>query len=193
MWYVVQVGAGNEEHMKELLENFLPQGLISHVFFLLCESSYKKSGMRQIVRRPLFPGYLFLESAHSEGTDSPRQSENLKELEKYLKRLTEFHHLLGTGRVCTPVSVQEQEFFIRHTDRGYVMTMSRGYMIGRQVMVTDGAFAGYRGELKYVDRHNQYGVMEVQLGEKKMDMQFGLEITEKAVQEPRPVLVMDDR
>lgn len=181
MWYVMQVGAGNEAHMKELLENFLPQELISHIFYPLYESSYKKGGRRRIVRRPLFPGYLFLESTQSEAVDVPKQSENLKELEKYLKGITEFNHLLSAGKVCIPVSVQEQEFLTRHTDRGHVMVMSRGYMTGRQVTVTEGAFAGYRGELKYVDRHNQYGVMEVQLGEKKMDMQFGLEIAEKAV------------
>lgn len=181
MWYVMQVGAGKEEHMKELLEDFLPQGLISHIFYLLYESSYKKGGVRRIVKRPLFPGYLFLESGQSEALDGPKQPESLKELEKYLKRITEFHYLLSTGKVCTPVSAQAQEFLTKHTGQGYVMAMSRGYMTGRQVTVTDGAFAGYRGELKYVDRHNQYGVMEVRLGEEKVDMQFGLEIVEKAV------------
>lgn len=179
MWYVMQVGAGKEEHMKELLEDFLPQGLISHIFYLLYESSYKKGGVRRIIKRPLFPGYLFLESGQSEALDGPKQPESLKELEKYLKGITEFHHLLSTGNVCTPVSVQEQEFLTKHTDGGHVMPMSRGYMTGNQITVTDGAFAGYQGQLKYVDRHNRYGVMSVKLGDRDVDMRFGLEIVGK--------------
>ena len=59
------------------------------------------------------------------------------------------------------------------------MVLSRGDMIGQKVMITEGAFAGYQGELKYVDRHNRYGVMKVQLGEQDVDMRFGLEIVKK--------------
>lgn len=170
MWYVVQVGAGKEAHMKEILEDFLSPGLIRHVFYPLYESSYKKDGMRRIITRPLFPGYLFLEID---------QTGRLAELEEQLKGIIEFHHLLITGKVCTPISVQEQSFLTEHTDQRYVMTMSRGYMTGREVTITEGAFAGYHGKLKYVDRHNRYGVMVVRLGERELDMRFGLEIVGK--------------
>lgn len=179
MWYIVQVGAGNEARMKELLEDFLPQGLISHVFYPLYESSYKKGGTRRTVTRVLFPGYLFLDVEHS------RTAERLEELEERLSGLTQFHHLLTTGKVCTPVSIQEQDFLAKHTDAGYVVAMSRGYMAGREVTITEGAFAGYHGQLKYVDRHNRYGVMAVRLGERDVDMRFGLEIIWKESDKPK--------
>lgn len=167
MWYILQVGTGREAHMKESLEHFLPKGVISHVFYPLYESSYRKGGIRQIVTKVLFPGYLFLDTEH------------IEELEEHLKGLTEFHHLLTTGKLCTPVSPAERDFLTKHTDSHYVMVLSRGYMIGRKVMITEGAFSGYQGELKYVDRHNRYGVMKVQLGEQDVDMRFGLEIVKK--------------
>lgn len=173
MWYIVQVGAGNEAHMKEILNDFLPEGLISHVFYPLYESSYRKGGIRQTVTKVLFPGYLFLDMGHS------GEPERLEELEERLKGITECHRLLTTGKVCTPVSPKEQAFLAEHIDQRHVMTMSKGYMVGREVTITEGAFAGYQGPLKYVDRHNRYGVMTVRLGEREVDIRFGLEIVEK--------------
>lgn len=167
MWYILQVETGSEAHMKEFLEDFLPQGLVCHAFYLLYESSYKKGGIRRVITKILFPGYLFLET------------ERIEELEKCLKGVTELHHLLTTGKVCTPVSVQEQDFLTEHIDQRHVMTMSKGYMVGREVTITEGAFAGYQGSLKYVDRHNRYGVMSVKLGDRDVDMRFGLEIVGK--------------
>lgn len=173
MWYVVQVGAGNEAHMKEILDDFLPKGLVSQVFYPMYESSYKKNGIRQLVTKVLFPGYLFIDMEHS------GESGKLGELEECLKGITEFHHLLTVGKVCTPVSAGEQIFLARHTNTRHVMTMSRGYMINRTVTITEGAFEGFCGELKYVDRHNQYGIMTVKLGAQEIDMRFGLEIVKR--------------
>lgn len=173
MWYIVQVETGNEAHMKEILESFLPDGLISDVFYPLYESSYKKDGIRRTVTRVLFPGYLFLDIESSEG------SKRVEELEERLKGVTEFHHLLTTGKICTAVSAEEQKFLTAHMDASHVIIMSRGYMIGRKAVITEGAFAGYSGELKYVDRHNRYGVMRVRLGMRDVDMRFGLEIVGK--------------
>lgn len=173
MWYVLQVGAGNEAHMKELLESYLSQGFISQVFCPMYESSYKKGGIRRTVTRVLFPGYLFLEVSLCGGAEGAR------ELEKSLSGITEFHRLLSTGKACIPVSEAEQLFLTEHTDQRHVMTMSRGYMVGCEVTITEGAFAGYQGQLKYVDRHNRYAVMSVKMGERYIDMQFGLEIVGK--------------
>lgn len=170
MWYVLRVKAGCEAHLKEILRDFLPKGLISDAFCPLYESSYKKNGSRRIVTKALFPGYLFLEIP---------QAGKIEELEERLKGITEYHLLLTTGKVCTPVSPGEQAFLTEHTNSQHVMAMSRGYMVGREVTITEGAFVGYRGELKYVDRHNRYGVMTVRLGEQDVDMQFGLEIVRK--------------
>ena len=170
MWYILQVRAGKEAHMKEILEEFLPEGLISCAFYPLYECSYKKGGVRRTVTKVLFPGYLFLETEHIGRGE---------ELEERLKGITEYHYLLTPGKVCTPVSSREQAFLTEHMNCNYVMTMSRGYMVGQEVTITEGAFAGYCGELKYVDRHNRYGVMTVRLGERDVDMQFGLEIVRK--------------
>lgn len=165
MWYILQVATGSEARMKETLERFLGKELLKEVFYPLYESSYKKGGVRQIRKRVLFPGYLFLDT------------EDIGRLEERLKGLTEFRHLLSTGKFCTPVGREEQDFLEKHTTSGHTMCMSKGYMVDREVTITEGAFASYKGELKYVDRHNRYGVMTVRLGERDVDMQFGLEIT----------------
>ena len=173
MWYILQVAAGSESCMKEKLENLLEKkhvkNLVREVFYLLYEYSYKKSGVRQICTRVLFPGYLFLDM----------EEKSVRELEEYLENMTEFHYMLSTEKVCTPVSKEEQDFLEQHTSSGHTMRMSQGYMVGREVTITEGAFASYRGELKYVDRHNQYGVMSVQLGKRDVEMRFGLEIVWK--------------
>lgn len=169
MWYILQVDTGREAHMKENLEQLMPQGLLNDVFFPMYESIYKKKGIRNLRTSVLFPGYLFLD------VDEDR----VEELESSLKRLTQRHQLLTTGKVCSPVGGEERIFLLKHMNQYHILPMSRGSMNGREVRITEGAFAGYCGELKYVDRHNRYGVMTVKLGEQDVDMRFGLEIVEK--------------
>lgn len=171
MWYVLQVDTGREEYMKDKLEQLIPQSLLNDVFFPMYEFCYKKNGARNIRTGVLFPGYLFLD------VDENR----VEELKNNLKRLTQRHQLLTIGKACSPVGKEERSFLLNHMNRYHVLTMSRGSMRGREVQITEGAFAGYCGELKYVDRHNRYGVMTVRLGEQDVDMRFGLEIVEKVI------------
>ena len=170
MWYILQVDTGSEEYVKDKLEQLMPQGLLNDVFYPMCEYYYKKSGSRNLRTGILFPGYLFLDV----------NEKRVEELKNSLKRLTQRQRLLTTGKDCSPVGVEERNFFLKHMNRYHVLTMSRGNMRGREVRITEGAFAGYCGELKYVDRHNRYGVMTIKLGEQDVDMRFGLEIMEKA-------------
>lgn len=167
MWYVIQVPTGKEEEVKNLCRKQIDKNLLNDCFCPKYESVYKKNGQRRIVVRILFPGYLFLDT------------DQIELVHEALRGIPELTKVLKTGDEFIPITTEEQAFIIQHGNAEHVFEMSSGYMEGDEVIITSGAFAGYQGVLKHVDRHNRYGVMEIDMFGRITEMQFGLEIVSR--------------
>lgn len=167
MWYAVQVYTGQEEKMLKLFETRVALEFSVQFFCPKYEASHKKKGIRTVVKRVLFPGYLFLDT------------EQIEETCLQLKKFPEFAKILKMGEDYIPLTEEEKNFIKKHGNADYIFEMSRGYMEGDEIIITEGAFAGYEGRLKYVDRHNRYGVIEVEMFGRITEMKFGLEIVKR--------------
>lgn len=167
MWYAVQVYTGQEEKMLKLCETYVALNFSVQFFCPKYEASYKKKGIRTVVKRILFPGYLFLDT------------EQIEEIYLQLKKFPEFTKILKMGEDYIPLTEEEKNFIKKHGNADYIFEMSRGYIEGDEIIITEGAFAGYEGRLKYVDRHNRYGVIEVEMFGRITEMKFGLEIVRR--------------
>ena len=167
MWYAMQVMSGSENLVKGLCLKMIDPDLLKQCFYLQYEASYKKQGVRQLIKKVLFPGYLFIDT------------ENIEQVEKQLWRVPELTKVLKVGQTSIPLSQAEQNFIQKHSNNEYVFTMSKGYMTGDYVKIEEGAFAGYYGQLLHIDRHNRYGIMEVTMAGRRIQMEFGLEIVRK--------------
>ncbi len=167
MWYAMQIMSGSEALVAQLCRRTIDQNLLKQCFYPQYESSHKIHGVRRVVTKILFPGYLFLDT------------ENIEEVEKQLHKIPELTKVLKVGRTCIPLEREEQEFIQKHSNEDFIFTMSKGYMTAGYVHIEEGAFAGYYGKLLYVDRHNRYGIMEVKIIGRTVEMQFGLEIVQK--------------
>lgn len=167
MWYAVQVYTGQEEKMLKLCDSHVASELSVQFFCPKYEASYKKKGVRTVVKRVLFPGYLFLDT------------EQIEETYLKLKKFPEFTKILKMGEDYIPLTEEEKNFIKKHGNADYIFEMSRGYMEGDEIIITEGAFVGYEGKLKYVDRHNRYGAIEVEMFGRITEMKFGLEIVKK--------------
>ncbi|MCM1218368.1 MAG: antiterminator LoaP [Lachnospiraceae bacterium] len=167
MWYVLQVMSGREADLQQLFSLYFDQELLQDCFCPTYEVSYKKNGTRKMVQRRLFPGYLFL------------VTEDIRKVEWQLKGIPDLTKILKVDREYIPLTEAEQTFMEQHLSREHVLPMSRGYQIGEEIRITEGAFAGYQGRLKAVDRHNRYGVISLEMFGRNVDMQFGLEVVGK--------------
>lgn len=167
MWYVLQVMSGREADLQTLFSFYFDQDLLQDCFCPTYETSYKKDGMRRTVLRCLFPGYLFL------------VTEDIQEVEWQLRGIPEMTKILKVDREYIPLTEAEQTFLEQHLNQEHILSMSRGYQVGEEICITDGAFAGYRGRLKAVDRHNRYGVISLEMFGRDVDMRFGLEVVGK--------------
>jgi transcription antitermination factor NusG len=167
MWYVLQVTSGQEEKMQNLCEVYIDPCILDGCFCPKYEASKKIKGKRKIVLQKLFPGYLFLDT------------ENIEDVHEYLREIPEFKKLLKSGNDFLPITEEEQSFIMEHGNGEHIFEMSTGYMKGDQVLITQGAFAGYEGKLSYVDRHNRYGIMKVEMFGRVTEMKFGLEVISK--------------
>lgn len=164
MWYVMQVYTGKEEETRTYCESVLPKGLLKDCFCPLAEKVHKVNGERKIVKRPLFPGYLFF------------ITEEIEQLYQSLHKIPQLTKVLKVGDDIVPLTKEEQEFIEKRENKEHVFEMSRGYMVGNKVMVLEGAMAGFCGELKHIDRHNRFAVMEVEMFGRKIEATFGLEL-----------------
>lgn len=167
MWYAMQVKGGSEKKTMQLCQAGIAPALLKECFYPQYELIRKEKGVRRVVNRILFPGYLFLDTTE------------IRKITQQLWRIPELTKVIKVGQEIIPIQPDEEEFLRIHGGKNHLFAMSKGYMIGDFVKIEEGAFAGYYGKLKYVNRHNRFGIMEVQMFGKTVEMQFGLEIIRK--------------
>lgn len=115
----------------------------------------------------LLPGYLFFVSDHPQ------------ELQKLLKRIPEFAKTLGDDDGAIPLYQEEVEFLQRYTGDERILKMSEGYLVGSELVVTDGPLKDYQGKVMKIDRHKRTAVLELEFLGRKMKVTVGLEVVRK--------------
>lgn len=117
----------------------------------------------------LLPGYLFFVSDHPQ------------ELQKLLKRIPEFAKTLGDDDGAIPLYQEEVEFLQRYTGDERILKMSEGYLVGSELVVTDGPLKDYQGKVMRIDRHKRTAVLELEFLGRKMKVTVGLEVVKKSI------------
>lgn len=168
MWYAMQVTTGTEELVCALCKAWIPSSDLADCFYPKYEFIRKIDGKRSLVAEPLFPGYLFLDVRPEQIMDVYRKLWHIPELTKLLK----------VGSSIVPIAEEERAFIEEHSSN-HVFRMSKGYIEDDQVIIEEGAFASYSGKLEYIDRHNRFGIIKINMFGRERFMKFGLEITKK--------------
>ena len=115
----------------------------------------------------LLPGYIFFVSDHPQ------------ELQKLLKRIPEFAKTLGDDDGAIPLYQEEVEFLQRYTGDERILKMSEGYLVGSELVVTDGPLKDYQGKVMKIDRHKRTAVLELEFLGREMKVTVGLEVVRK--------------
>lgn len=116
MWYVAQVQAGRESSTLEMCRRLVPPSVMEDCFMPEYEVMWKIRGEWRLVKRLLFPGYLFFV------TDDPEA------LNRELSRVPMPIRLLGNEENSFfPLTDKERDWFLSFMDGNHTVRMSEGY------------------------------------------------------------------
>ena len=172
-WVILFAKTGYEENVIQILlekldtEEFLP-------FVPSKETPYRNKGIIHKKRKPLFPGYIFIQTEV--------ESELIaKKLKTALKDTKDIYSLLHYGSDKNDVAVRESErlYWERLFDADYCITGSVGFIEGDKIQVTSGALIGFEGQIKRINRHKREAIVEMEMMGAKRDVTVMLEIVEK--------------
>ena len=86
MWYVIQTETGREEEILRLMRRSLDKKLCSRYMILKAEWPKRSGGQWALLRKVMFPGYIFVETEEAE------------ELFFQLKQVPKLTKILGNGK-----------------------------------------------------------------------------------------------
>ncbi len=163
MWYVIQTIKGKE---YEVLANILREVKREQdePFILENERMYRIKGKWIADRKPLFPGYLFVD------TGDPIWFDYLLR-----KRFRPIKLLRVDGEIAS-IKPEEEEYFKLLGGEEHVVRYSEGYRRKDRVEIISGAFKGFKGEIKKLDRHNRQATIELPLMGRMVEVNIGLGI-----------------
>lgn len=169
MWYVAQVQAGRESSTLEMCRRLVPPSVMEDCFMPEYEVMWKIRGEWRLVKRLLFPGYLFFV------TDDPEA------LNRELSRVPMPIRLLGNEENSFfPLTGKERDWFLSFMDGNHTVRMSEGYISGDKITVTRGPLMGFEGDIRKIDRHKRRAYIDVSLFGRTVPASVGLEIVRKS-------------
>lgn len=124
-------------------------------------------------KRPLFPGYVFIE------TNMPAR-EFLVSYSNCIYNSSDIIELLHSGDysdIALPDIERQQLEFLYRGKR--CLERSVGYKEGDRVVIKYGALVGREGSIRYINRHNREAQIEFQLFGKKISARVALELITK--------------
>lgn len=169
MWYVVQVRTGQEEKLCFLCEQRIPdKNILQRSFIPYFEEKKKIHGSWELIKKRLFPGYIFL------------VTDNLEELRIRLRAIPNFTRFLSVDDEIIPLTDEEVRFLNHFGGEEQLVPISEGIIEGGHVHVIDGPLKGYEGMICHIDRHKRKAKIEVEMFHRKQQVEVGLEIVAKS-------------
>lgn len=170
-WYAVQVMTGKEQEIAKLCNLMIKKDILSDCFIPKYERIKRYQGKWHKEQLIMFPGYLFLET---------RQVDILFHKLKLVPELTK---ILGAGTDFIPLTQIEMDFIRLVTNKDYLVEMSVGYLLGKQIIITSGPLQKIGGIIRKIDRHKRTAVISVRLFGREQDVTVGAEIVRRVDKE----------
>ena len=180
-WYVFYVKTGTENRVVQDIARFADSaGFNSETVLPFCPESeiyYRaaknKTAGNTYKKRPLFSSYVFVETA------LPAQ-DFLREFGSFIYTSNDIIRLLKNGEgnnIALPIEERMRLEYLLKGKR-YVQR-SVGFIEGDKVTITAGALVGCEGLITYINRHNRYADIQMDMFGGKTKARVALEIVEK--------------
>lgn len=165
MWYVIQTETGREEEVLYLMRRLLDKRLCSRYMILEAEWPKRSGGQWLLLRKAMFPGYIFVETEEAE------------KLFFQLKQIPKLTKILGNEKFeFVPLAEEEIQFLYKisktaeknGTEQRLLVHPSRITVDkAGTIHVISGPLKEFEKEILRVNLHKRYAVVKVKmLGEK---------------------------
>lgn len=168
-WYIFFIQGGKEEYLRNTINK---RGDVV-AFVPMMERKYKIQGVYKLLIKPMFPGYLFIK------TD---------EEQVYIERLFHEYRMKASGlkkllkydeEGTKSLREEEIDFLDSILDESYILKISTGVIINRNIVIHKGPLKGLERNIKKINRHTCIANLYVKIFNK--EIQAGLEITSKMI------------
>ncbi|TYQ17903.1 UNVERIFIED_CONTAM: transcriptional antiterminator NusG [Acetivibrio alkalicellulosi] len=170
-WYVIFVQTGREYRVEEILRGQLDSEVFTP-FVPLQEMIFRKGGTIKKELKPLFPGYVFVESKLIS-----------QEFIKWTNTIIYTSHV-----IVSLLRYSDEEIAMRESERQMLLSLcndehcievSRGIIEGDKIYITDGPLKGHESIIKKLNRHRRKAWIEIEfMGDVRL-VSMALEIVEK--------------
>lgn len=180
-WYVLYVKTNTEHKVVNYFQKVFDQEKENDDYRLeaFCPESehyYKKRFRKlgsQYIKRPLFPGYVFIE------TNMPSSIFRSRFL-NVISRSQDIIRLLKYGdSEEIALSEKEKERFEFLLKGKRCIDHSIGYIEGDKIIIQGGGLVGLEGDIKKINRHHRSAQIEIDLFNQKLLLEVALEIIAK--------------
>lgn len=153
---------------RDLCKKLVSRDVMQECFAPEYEVMWRLCGEWKLVKKLLFPGYLFF------------VTDDVEQLAHELRHVPALTRLLGDDENSFyPLTDDERDWFCAFMDGAHVVRMSEGYIAGDVVKVTRGPLMGMEGEIRKIDRHKRRAYLDVSLFGRTVPTNVGLEIVRK--------------
>lgn len=152
-WYAVHTYVGHEEKVKEnVMSRAKSLGIADHIYQVVVPTEetveHAGGGKKEVVRRKLFPGYIFVQMDLGDNPDEPNEA---WEVVRYTPGVTGF---VGTATRAVPLSPEEEQRMLGTlgiTGAREAPKIKITFNVGDMVQVTAGPFADFTGVVSEVN------------------------------------------
>ena len=170
MWYVLKTAENREASACEKCRKAFPKDSYSEVFVPYYARPYHRNGEWSEVVKPLFPGYIFVDTdAHGAKT----VEETARKLIPHTARP------VCVGEDFVPIYEDEQKLLMSLMDKDHVVTVSDGKLIDDKVVVEAGPLVQYSDRVRWYDRHKRMANIEMSLHGETRRVKIGLVLADR--------------
>lgn len=152
-WYAIHTYVGHEEKVKENIMNRAKSlGIADRIYQVVVPTEesveHAGGGRKEVVKRKLFPGYIFVQMDLGENPDEPNEA---WEVVRYTPGVTGF---VGTATRAVPLSRDEETRMLGTlgiTGSKESPRVKITFTVGDMVQVTTGPFADFNGIVSEVN------------------------------------------
>ncbi len=170
-WYVLFIKSGKERKVEQYLRKELSID-ISIPFIPLQEILFKKTGTIKKEIRPLFPGYVFVDSILPE-------HEFLEEAKYLTNKSSDIIGLLKYSDTEIAMRESEKQRLLRLCNNDHCIEASYGIIEGDKIHIFDGPLKGMESIVKKVNRHKREALIELEIMGDVRLVTVALEIVKK--------------
>ena len=93
--------------------------------------------------------------------------------------MAKFTRILRAGSTFVPLEIEEVQNLRSLTDKAFNITLSKGFIEGDQIYITEGPLKEQEGRIRKIDRHKRIAIVEMPFLGSTTNVRVPLEIAEK--------------